>query len=104
MIAQGSGAPFAPLTISPDFASTSACRDLLFHVQEHRFRLPAIGRMLDENRLTFLAFDVDSFVIQRFRTRFGGDAALGALDLWHAFEAENPSTFAGMYLFWAQAA
>jgi len=41
---------------------------------------------------------------QLFVAHLGGDAALGALDLWHAFEAENPSTFAGMYLFWAQAA
>jgi hypothetical protein len=26
----------------PDFFGTSACRDLLFHVQEHQFTLPEI--------------------------------------------------------------
>jgi 2-polyprenyl-3-methyl-5-hydroxy-6-metoxy-1,4-benzoquinol methylase/Tfp pilus assembly protein PilF len=87
----------------PDFFTTSTCRDLLFHVQEHRFRLPEIHKLLDENRLEFLAFDVDSFVTQRFRARFG-NAALGALTHWHTFEEENPTTFAGMYIFWAQAA
>jgi tetratricopeptide (TPR) repeat protein len=85
-----------------DFFTTSACRDLLFHVQEHRFRLPEIRQFLAQNRLQFLAFDIDSFIIHRFRTRFGRDAALGALDLWHTFETENPSTFAGMYIFWVQ--
>jgi len=86
----------------PDFFTTSACRDLLFHVQEHRFRLPDIRQFLDENRLDFLTFDIDSFVVHRFRTRFGRDAPLNALELWHTFETENPGTFAGMYIFWVQ--
>ena len=30
---------------SPDFYSISACRDLLFHVQEHRLTLPQIARV-----------------------------------------------------------
>jgi tetratricopeptide (TPR) repeat protein/2-polyprenyl-3-methyl-5-hydroxy-6-metoxy-1,4-benzoquinol methylase len=85
----------------PDFFTTSTCRDLLFHVQEHRFRLSEIEKILAENRLEFLAFDVDSHVLHRFRARFGR-AALGALAHWDAFEAENPTTFAGMYIFWAQ--
>ena len=29
-----------------DFFSTSECRDLLFHVQEHRMTLPAISDFL----------------------------------------------------------
>ena len=32
---------------SPDFYSISACRDLLFHVQEHRLTLPQIARISD---------------------------------------------------------
>ena len=34
---------------SPDFYSTSACRDLLFHVQEHRLTLPQIAAFLAEH-------------------------------------------------------
>ena len=31
---------------SPDFYSTSGVRDLLFHVQEHRFTLPLIRKYM----------------------------------------------------------
>ena len=40
-----------------DFFSTSACRDLLFHVQEHQLTLPEIKVFLSQNRLEFLGFE-----------------------------------------------
>ena len=39
-------ARLARLAASPDFYSVSACRDLLFHVQEHRLTLPQIAAFL----------------------------------------------------------
>ena len=36
------------LSTSPDFYSTSECRDLLFHVQEHRLTLGQIESFLAE--------------------------------------------------------
>ena len=33
----------ASVTRNEDFYSLSGCRDLLFHVQEHRFQLPQIA-------------------------------------------------------------
>jgi hypothetical protein len=85
-----------------DFFSTSECRDLLFHCQEHRFTLPQIGAFLAECRLEFLGFDIDGSVLTQFRRRFPDRSALTDLDLWNAFEAENPHTFIGMYQFFVR--
>ena len=41
----------------PVFA-TSACRDLLFHVQEHNLSLEEIGGFLEEQGLAFIGFEV----------------------------------------------
>jgi hypothetical protein len=40
-----------------DFFTMSECRDLLFHVQEHRHRLPEIARFIDDIDLQFLGFE-----------------------------------------------
>jgi SAM-dependent methyltransferase len=85
-----------------DFFSVSACRDLLFHVQEHGMDLPGIAAFLKENGLTFLGFETGENVLALYRARFPHDPA--ALDLanWASFEAEHPATFAAMYQFWVQ--
>ena len=85
-----------------DFFSTSDCRDLLFHVQEHRLTLPQIKTFLAANGLEFLGFEIDARVLWRYSARFPHDSARIDLDCWHAFEQENPRTFAGMYQFWVQ--
>jgi tetratricopeptide (TPR) repeat protein len=85
-----------------DFFTTSECRDLLFHVQEHRMTLPAIKEFLAANALTFLGFDLEQRSAQQYAARFPAATARTDLDCWHAFEQERPYTFAGMYRFWAQ--
>ncbi len=85
-----------------DFFSTSACRDLLFHVQEHRMTIPRIKAFLGESGLQFIGFDLDADVGAKYRSRFPDDPAMIDLDHWHAFETEHPRTFAGMYQFWIQ--
>ena len=45
------------LTTSSDFFSLSQMRDLIFHVQEHRFTLPQIKNCLDELGLKFCGFE-----------------------------------------------
>jgi 2-polyprenyl-3-methyl-5-hydroxy-6-metoxy-1,4-benzoquinol methylase len=87
-------------TENSDFFSTSACRDLLFHIQEHQLTLPEISAFLGQNRLDFLGFDIHPHVRRTFRQRFPSDRAMTDLDLWHVFEAENPAIFLGMYQFW----
>ena len=47
------GAEFSNVVASGDFFSTSGCRDLLFHVQEHRFSIPEIASFIAQNGLAF---------------------------------------------------
>ena len=100
----GDDTPLAKATEWIDFFSTSTCRDLLFHVQEHQLNLTEIGSFLRENRLDFLGFDLPGQVLQSFRRCFPADKTIANLALWHIFETENPSTFVGMYQFWIQKA
>ncbi len=85
-----------------DFFSTSDCRDLLFHVSEHRLTIPMIKSFLAENGLRFIGFELDGRVLQAYREKFPQDRAMTDLDNWHTFETENPQTFASMYRFWVQ--
>jgi len=95
---------FAAIVHSPDFCSVSACRDLLFHVQEHRLTLPQIGAFLGTNGLTLLGFELPGATLRRYREAFPQDATLTDLACWDRFEAANPDTFRGMYQFWLQRA
>jgi len=85
-----------------DFFSVSECRDMLFHVQEHRLTIPAIEAFLEENNLRFLGFDLDLRLAEQYQARFPGDKAMNDLKLWHAFETDNPDTFTNMYQFYVQ--
>ena len=89
------------LTTSSDFFSLSELRDLIFHVQEHRFTLPQIKNNLDELGLKFCGFE-NKNAITNFRVLFGKAADTCDLILWHEFEKSNPKTFGGMYQFWCQ--
>ena len=90
----------AAILKSEDFFRASACRDLLFHVQEHPLTLPQIADFLQRHALTLLGFELDDAVLEAYRQRFPDDAAATDLGHWEAFEAENPGMFAGMYEFW----
>jgi Tfp pilus assembly protein PilF/SAM-dependent methyltransferase len=87
---------------SSDFYSLSECRDLLFHVQEHRFTVPQIAQFLNENGLVFLGFDFGPEIEEQYAKRFPEDEAATNLNLWNQFEQENPSLFLEMYQFWVQ--
>jgi hypothetical protein len=84
-----------------DFYSMSGCRDLLFNVTEHRFAIPEIAAFLNENDLSFLAFEPfdDPTVIEKFHKQFAGAADEANLDQWHRFETDHPETFWDMYVF-----
>lgn len=88
---------------SGDFYNLSECRDLLFHVQEHRFTLPEIGAALETLKLKFLGFEMlDQRPLIRFKEMHPDKQALTSLPLWHEFELKNPDTFRSMYQFWCQ--
>jgi SAM-dependent methyltransferase len=85
-----------------DFYSTSECRDLLFHVQEHRLTLGQIESFLTQFELHFIGFELDPCVLHRYRARFTDDPSGTNLRNWARFETDNPDTFFGMYQFWIQ--
>lgn len=86
---------------SQDFYSLSAMRDLLFHVQEHRFTLKQIQHCLEELGLVFCGFEMSTLNKQFLQA---AEAASDIYDLhkWAEFEEANPQAFAGMYQFWCQ--
>lgn len=90
-----------PIINTPDFYSLSELRDLLFHVQEHRFTLTQIQTCLDDLGLKFCGFGTDRIVNNFKLTNVGPDDAYD-LQKWHSYEESNPHTFTGMYQFWCQ--
>lgn len=96
-------APLKRVLALHDFFTLSECRDLLFHVEEHRFTLPEIGRCLDALDLEFMGFEMRERVVgDRYRARFPDDPGAVNLENWHLFESDNPNTFIGMYQFWVK--
>jgi SAM-dependent methyltransferase len=98
-IAAAEDVQVAAVALRDDFFTTSECRDLLFHVQEHRTTLPEIKTFLEANYLDCGGFFVDAATRARFAARFAAPQAALNLDCWHVFETEAPDTFAGMYQF-----
>ena len=83
-----------------DLYGANECRDLLFHVQEHRFTVPQLRRMIETLDVEFVGFAVPEAVGRAFDARHPGGRR--DLDSWDAFERDFPDTFAGMYLFWVR--
>jgi SAM-dependent methyltransferase len=87
-----------------DFFTVSTCRDLLFHVHEVQTTIPEIRAFLDDNGLKFIGFDFGVFDGQEhYRSLFARNGwSFGDLARWDTLERENPTLFAGMYVFWVQ--
>jgi len=102
LLAEPDGSALHNVTTSGDFFSVSGCRDLLFHAQEHRLTIPQIKAFLETHQLRFLGFELDGALMNQYRARNSDDIAATDLDRWHAFEADHPAMFAGMYQFWIQ--
>ncbi len=102
LMAPSARGQFEKFQRSSDFFSMSGVRDLLFHVQEHRFTVPQLAALLAGAGLNFLGFDLTVDIARRYRARFPHDKDMIDLDCWNVFETENPDSFAAMYQFWAQ--
>jgi len=85
-----------------DYFQLSMYRDLLFHVQEHRFSLPQIGAVLDRLRLQFAGFYLAAQDLDSYSTLFADDPQRTNLQNWHEFESRFPDTFRNMYIFWCR--
>jgi hypothetical protein len=60
------------LLASPNFFSTSGCRDLLFHACEHRFTIPGIKSLLPDSSLDLVGFALDDDAQRALLARFPG--------------------------------
>ena len=85
---------------SEDFYTFSEFRDLICHVQEHRFRIPQIINLLKIFNLEFCGFE-NQVLIRNFKN-FNKEYDIYNLLHWEEFENKNPLIFNGMYQFWCQ--
>ena len=82
---------------SPDFYSTSGFKDLVLHVQEHRYDLNEIERLIISSGLAFMGFDL------KLAERSGiPESKIFDFESWRSLEASDENFFAGMYQFWCQ--
>ena len=84
-----------------DFYCLSEWRDLLFHVQEHRFTISQIRSCLNELGLYFCGFESDK-IVQKFKLNNTNPDDPYNLEKWHLFELSNQHVFIEMYQFWCQ--
>lgn len=97
------GSEFAEIAESDDFYSMSGCRDLLFHVQEHRFNLRQIAVLLSDLELELIGMGLPSPEMHvEFLKMFPGESTLNDLYKWDQLEERFPDTFLGMYQLWCQ--
>ena len=96
--------PLHQLLRARDFFTLSECRDLLFHVQEHEFRLPAIADMVRGEGLEILGLSrpMPRGALAAYGERYPKDLAAKDLGRWDEIEMHNPGLFAGMYHFWCR--
>lgn len=82
-----------------DFYALSSCRDLVFHVMEHQYRLPQIATMLQRAQLTpvDLIEGLPRDVVAEYQRRFPGDPAMLDFESWDEFEQAFPGIFTNMY-------
>ena len=89
------------LSFRGSFYSLSECRDLCFHVQELRFTTRLIQQFLAAEGLIFCGFMIPEAIRKNYQQQFPADPDMTSLENWGDFETQNPSTFRGMYQFWA---
>lgn len=84
-----------------DFYTLSMCRDLIFHVQEHRFTTLQLENAIRRLGLAFLGFvSDDPTLFMQYETLFPADRHKQCLSCWHQYEEKYPESFVGMYKFW----
>jgi Flp pilus assembly protein TadD/SAM-dependent methyltransferase len=104
LLSSDHAAPIDRLTRRSDFYVTGECRDLLFHVQEHRFTLPRIAEAIEALGLRFNGFLLEEDLARRYAEQYPDDPGMENLGNWDRLEAQLPQAFTGMYIFWVRKA
>ncbi len=93
----------AVMSPASDFWTLSDCRDLLFHVNEHRFTLPQIGEMFGVAGLEFLGVQFGHTADRtRYLAQNSRSGALRDLRALHRHELDHPEIFGDTYRLWAR--
>lgn len=94
---------FGDVLATRDFYSTSMVRDLLFHVQEHRYTPLRLKIEIEQLGLDFVGFEPfdDPTLPARYAEMFPDDPQRRNLENWEAFERKYPDAVRG-YMFWCQ--
>jgi SAM-dependent methyltransferase len=79
-----------------DFYSVSGMRDMVFHLQEHRFDLAGIENLLRAAGMKLKRFRPPRAELALFQAQFPG-ADPNSLSAWAKFETLNPRAFRSMY-------
>ena len=83
-----------------NFYTTSECRDLCFHEQEHRFTIKQLKETIGDNQLKFLGFLLSAKIKYLYKKYFPEDKTQTNLNNWANFEEKHTNTFRAMYQFW----
>ena len=97
------GDPAKFVTTRMDFYFTSMCRDLMFHVQEHRFDLPELARLFERHGLTVEELTVPAKARDIFHGYHPDADPARDLERWGAVEARHDYLFGSMYHVWLRA-
>ena len=99
---QQNSSDWAGILQSPDFYSLSACRDLLFHEQEHVFDLQEIRRMIDRAGLQWIGIvpPPGARALAQEELKLAPEHL--TLNDWHTLEQLHPALFSGMYQFYVR--
>ena len=90
--------PLKKMVYISDFYTASECRDLIFHVQEHRFNCLTLKEMIESLDLSLLHFGVRMLGVRRkYCEQYPDDPLAINLENWHQFETQNPQSFLQMY-------
>jgi tetratricopeptide (TPR) repeat protein/SAM-dependent methyltransferase len=93
----------AAMQASPDFYSVSDCRDLVFHVEEHRYALPPLVAAGQALGLRWLGLDIDDPALLAASAALGSPAPRADdVEWWDRVEQAYPQAFAGTYKLWWQ--
>lgn len=97
-ILNGEHEELKPLLQWRDFYNLSMFRDLVFHVNEHRYSLPQIEQQLVELGLRFVTMRGLTMPLQAlYQAGFPQDPGGADLSNWARFEEQQPNAFASMY-------
>lgn len=102
VLALPAGHPARGVARFSDFYALQECRDLVFHVQDHRFSLAGIEALLASQQLSLLGLQLQASQQAGFLAQHRDPSLLRSLRHWDAYKQANPDTFADMFVLWAQ--